>query len=141
MTPCPLCEADGGLLIARAAKWRIIRADEPDFPAFYRVVWNAHVPEFTDLGAEDRAECIETVARVETLVRRHLKPTKVNLAALGNAAPHLHWHVIARYDWDTHFPGSVWSSPLRAAAPDRIAQAQHGRAALEIELADLARPG
>jgi diadenosine tetraphosphate (Ap4A) HIT family hydrolase len=20
--------------------------------------------------------------------------------------PHLHWHVIARFDWDSHFPGA-----------------------------------
>jgi diadenosine tetraphosphate (Ap4A) HIT family hydrolase len=28
---------------------------------------------------------------------------------------HLHWHVIARFDWDSHFPASVWSAPQRPA--------------------------
>lgn len=134
---CPLCEGDGGVVIARSPRWRLVRADEPGFPAFYRIVWNEHVAEFGDLAAADRAECMEAVVRVEALLRRHLSPAKVNLAALGNAVPHLHWHVVARFDWDRSFPGSVWSPVLREDATDCIAQVVQQRHALEIELADL----
>lgn len=139
MKGCVLCEGEGGLLLAKTGRWRIIRADEPGFPAFYRVIWNEHVAEFSDLSAAARAECMEVIVQVETLMRKHLAPTKVNLASLGNAVPHLHWHLVARYNWDSHFPGSVWSAPQRTPAPERIAQVQHARAALEIELAQLAR--
>jgi diadenosine tetraphosphate (Ap4A) HIT family hydrolase len=55
------------------------------------------------------------VALVEKALREHLQPTKINLAALGNVVPHLHWHVIARFDWDTHFPAPVWAQASRAA--------------------------
>ena len=48
------------------------------------------------------------VAQVEQALRQHLQRTKINLAALGNLVPHLHWHVIARFDWDSHFPAPVW---------------------------------
>jgi diadenosine tetraphosphate (Ap4A) HIT family hydrolase len=27
--------------------------------------------------------------------------------------PHIHWHVIPRFEDDAFFPGSVWSSRLR----------------------------
>jgi diadenosine tetraphosphate (Ap4A) HIT family hydrolase len=27
--------------------------------------------------------------------------------------PHLHWHVIPRYQQDITFPGSVWSTSVR----------------------------
>ena len=40
-------------------------------------------------------------------------PAKINLASLGNVVPHLHWHVIARYEWDSHFPAPVWAHPQR----------------------------
>ena len=50
---CPLCESAGGTLIAQGAKWRLIRADEPGFPAFYRLVWNDHVRELTDLNGRE----------------------------------------------------------------------------------------
>ena len=120
---CPLCQGDGGLLLARHDKWRIIRAtgaDGTDFPAFYRVVWNAHVAEWTDLEPADRSLLMQTVAKVESAVRLHLQPTKINLASLGNFVPHLHWHVIGRFDWDNRFPAAVWAEPVRANDDARL---------------------
>lgn len=110
---CPLCATEGGTLVWRGAHLRVIRADEAGFPAFYRVVWNTHVAEFSDLDAPSRQHCMEVVAVVEQALRDHLQPTKINLAALGNMVPHLHWHVIARFDWDSHFPAPVWAAPVR----------------------------
>ena len=110
---CPLCAEDGGTLVWRGERLRVIRAQEAGFPAFYRVVWNAHVAEFSDLAAVDRVHCMEAVALVEQALRQHLSPTKVNIAALGNMVPHLHWHVIARFDWDSHFPSPVWAAAQR----------------------------
>ncbi|RGE46587.1 HIT family protein [Comamonas testosteroni] len=110
---CPLCAADGGALIWRGEKLRVIRAAEAGFPGFYRVVWNAHVAEFSDLSAADRSLCMEAVTVVERVLREQLAPTKINLAALGNMVAHLHWHVIARYEWDSHFPAAVWAPALR----------------------------
>jgi len=110
---CALCEADGGTLVWRGDQLRLIRADEAGFPAFYRVVWNAHVAEFSDLLPAERQHCMDVVACVEQVLRTQLAPAKVNLAALGNMVPHLHWHVIARYEWDSHFPAPVWAHPQR----------------------------
>jgi diadenosine tetraphosphate (Ap4A) HIT family hydrolase len=28
--------------------------------------------------------------------------------------PHLHWHVVARFDTDAHFPAPIWAQPARA---------------------------
>ena len=113
---CPLCAQDGGELVWRGEKLRVIRATEAGFPAFYRVVWNAHVAEFSDLSAADRVHCMDVVAQVEQALRQHVQPTKINLAALGNMVPHLHWHVIARFDWDSHFPAPVWAAAQRPRA-------------------------
>ena len=119
---CHLCEADGGLLVFKNDQLRVIQAKESSFPAFYRVVWNAHQPEFSDLTADERTSCMNAVVAVERALRELLKPTKVNLAALGNAVPHLHWHVIARFDWDSHFPGSVWADSQRAPDEQKLGQ-------------------
>ena len=118
---CPLCEADGGLLVFRNESLRIIQASEVGFPAFYRVVWNRHVAEFSDLSAAEREACMDAVVAVEQVLRSELQPDKINLAALGNMVPHLHWHVIARFNWDSHFPAPVWSAPQRPVDDDRMA--------------------
>jgi diadenosine tetraphosphate (Ap4A) HIT family hydrolase len=110
---CPLCEAPGGRVVFEAPAFRVIHATEAGFPAFYRVVWRDHVAEFTDLSPEERSACMGAVAVVEQALRSHLAPTKINLAALGNMVAHLHWHVIARFDWDSHFPAPVWAAAQR----------------------------
>ncbi len=122
MKGCPLCETDGGLLVFRHEKFHIIQAVEVGFPAFYRVVWMQHVAEFSDLSSKDRNICMNAVVLVEKILRSELQPLKVNLAALGNAVPHLHWHVIARFDWDSHFPAPVWAAPVRPVNDDKIRQ-------------------
>ena len=122
MKGCPLCETNGGLLVFRHEKFRIIQAGEAGFPAFYRVVWTQHMAEFSDLSLEDRNICMNAVVLIEQILRSELQPLKVNLAALGNVVPHLHWHVIARFGWDSHFPAPVWAAPARPVNDDKIRQ-------------------
>lgn len=121
---CPLCDAPGGRIVFEGAKLRVIHAQEDGFPAFYRVVWRDHAAEFSGLDAADRVLCMEAVVRVEQSLRDTLAPTKLNIAALGNMVAHLHWHVIARFDWDSHFPGSVWAGVQRVAPAERLAAVQ-----------------
>lgn len=119
VTGCALCSAAGGVMVWQDADWRVIRAEDADHPAFYRVVCRRHVAEFSDLPASARQRCMALVVAVEQVLRQGLRPTKVNLAALGNVVPHLHWHVIARFEWDSHFPQPVWGP--RQREPDRPA--------------------
>ncbi|MEG0317290.1 MAG: HIT family protein [Comamonas sp.] len=137
---CVLCREAGGLPVWQGAQLRVIRAQEEGFPAFYRVIWTAHVAEFSDLSQADRHTCMAVVAEVERVLRAQLLPTKINLAALGNMVPHLHWHVIARYDWDSHFPAPIWASPLRARALDREAQLLQELAACDAAIAQALAP-
>lgn len=131
---CPLCDAPGGRLVFQAARWRLIHAEEPGFPAFYRLVWQDHVREFSQLAPADRAACMDVLVGVEQAMLRHLQPAKVNLASLGNAVPHLHWHVIARFDWDSHFPAAVWAEARRSADAERMRELTQCLPALEQDL-------
>ena len=114
---CPLCASAGGTLVWQGTHLRVIRADEAGFPAFYRVVWQGHVAEFSDLSPAERQHCMDAVVVVESALREFLQPTKINLAALGNVVPHLHWHVIARFEGDSHFPAPVWAAAVRDRVP------------------------
>lgn len=114
---CELCTEPGGLPVHRAGEWRVVRVADAGFPAFYRLIWNTHVAEFSDLDAARRRRCMDAVATVEQALRAALAPAKVNLASLGNVVAHLHWHVIARFAWDSHFPQPIWAAPQRAVLP------------------------
>jgi len=132
MSDCELCREPGGLVVHRAAEWRVVRVADPDFPAFYRLIWNAHVAEFSDLDRAARQRCMEAVAAVEGALREALAPAKINLASLGNVVPHLHWHVIPRYADDAHFPAPVWAQAQRTT-DEAVLQA---RRALVPQLAE-----
>jgi len=121
--------------VHRAAEWRVVRVADPDFPAFYRLIWNAHVAEFSDLDRAARQRCMEAVAAVEGALREALAPAKINLASLGNVVPHLHWHVIARFVWDSRFPQPVWAAARRSVEPPAEARLALPPAALDARVA------
>jgi diadenosine tetraphosphate (Ap4A) HIT family hydrolase len=131
---CALCDTVGGALVFECAKFRVVRADEAGFPAFYRLIWTEHAAEFSDLVAADRHLCMDAVTQVEQLLRKHLQPAKVNLASLGNLVAHLHWHIIARFAWDSHFAAPVWAAAQRDAPNAELARVASSLAALEAEM-------
>ena len=61
------------------------------------------------------------VFAVEEAIRHVMHPDKVNLAALGNMVPHIHWHVIPRFKDDAFFPGSAWSTRTKEAPKASLA--------------------
>jgi diadenosine tetraphosphate (Ap4A) HIT family hydrolase len=134
---CELCErseSPAWHVVVAGAKLRVVRVlDAPGFPAFYRVIWGDHVREWSDLGAADRERCMAAVVGVENALKRTLSPAKINLASLGNLVPHVHWHVIARFTWDSHFPQPIWASAQRAA--DAAALAQVGARLAQVDAA------
>lgn len=113
---CPICAATGEDIVLENENLRVIVVhDEPKAPAFCRVIWREHVAEMTDLSPEQRTELMNMVYRVEAAMRQVLQPRKMNLASLGNVVPHLHWHVIARFDDDACFPAPIWANAVRSA--------------------------
>ena len=113
---CELCEAIGGELLWQDDFCRVVRVDDPHYPGFCRVILNSHIKEMTDLGDSERSRLMAVVFAVEAAVREVLQPDKINLASLGNVVPHLHWHVIPRFDDDRHFPNPIWGEAKREGA-------------------------
>lgn len=133
--PCPLCDAGDETVLWRSRQARVLRVDDAAYAGFCRVAWNTHVAEMTDLAPAEQRYLMEIVFGVEAALRRVLAPTKVNLASLGNQVPHLHWHVIGRFDWDSHFPAPVWAAAQRAAPPERIEALRFGLAEVDAAIA------
>ena len=109
---CELCELKAPT-VYRDDKLSVIIVDDAAYPGFCRVIWNDHVKEMSDLSHDDRRRINEAVYQVELALVGVMKPFKVNLASLGNMVPHLHWHVIARFADDLHYPQPVWGAPQR----------------------------
>lgn len=114
---CILCIERGGRFVWESDRWRVVGVDDVDFPAFYRVVTKDHIEEFSLVPRVERQRCIELICAIEQVMIQALEPKSVNLASLGNVVPHLHWHVVARFEWDSHYPESIWGLRQRAVHP------------------------
>jgi diadenosine tetraphosphate (Ap4A) HIT family hydrolase len=133
MADCELCAAKNEDVLVNTPKFRVILVDDANYPGFCRVIWNAHVKEMTDLAIADRSALMQAVCKVEQAIRDVMQPHKINLASLGNMVPHLHWHVIPRYQDDAHFPNPVW------AATERVSAEVEAKRALLPELREVLR--
>ena len=116
---CELCCSPGGELIWQDALCRVVSVAEPDYPGFCRIILNRHVREMTDLPASEQQQLMRVVFAVETALRRLHQPDKINLASFGNMTPHVHWHVIPRWENDRHFPHPIWGVAQRVNTPAR----------------------
>jgi diadenosine tetraphosphate (Ap4A) HIT family hydrolase len=121
---CPLCIEDGGICLVRTKQYRIVAPCEPEFLGLIRVIWNEHVVEMTDLEILPRNDFMRAVYFVEESVRQMMNPDKINLASLGNAVPHLHWHIIPRWFDDSYFPVPIWGQRQREISAEKVSQRQ-----------------
>ncbi len=117
---CPLCTPDSDSILWRDDFCRVIWVEEPAYPGFCRVVLNAHVREMTDLPPADRQRLMAVVFAVESVLREVCQPDKINLASLGNLVPHVHWHVIPRWENDRCFPDAIWAAARREGSAPRL---------------------
>jgi len=113
MSTCPLCQPSPHDILWQDGFCRVVLLNDSDYPAYCRVELIQHIKEMTDLDPSDRARTMKVVFAVETAIRETINPDKINLASLGNKTPHMHWHIIPRFESDKHFPNSHWGEALR----------------------------
>lgn len=79
------------------------------------LVYNkAHATELFHLNRQDLIAYSEDLAKVAQAIHQAYGPHKINYELLGNAVPHLHWHVIPRRKSDPielHWP--IWGKDHR----------------------------
>lgn len=119
---CPYCTGPGGHVVWSDARIRVVLIEDSTFAGLCRVVWNGHIKELTDLEDADSAHLLSVLAATERSLRDLLQPAKMNLAALGTAMPHLHWHVIPRQADDSHFPDPIWAAARRDVPTRKLPQ-------------------
>lgn len=124
MAICPLCQPSPHDILWQDDFCRVVLLNDVDYPAYCRVELIQHIKEMTDLTPADRARTMKVVFAVETAIREVIKPDKINLASLGNKTPHMHWHIIPRFEADKHFPNSHWGEAQREIKQSTLTEMQ-----------------
>lgn len=87
---------------------RVLRMNDRAFPWLILVPRVADIREIIDLAEVQQQELMAEIGRASRALKALLSPDKLNVAALGNAVPQLHVHVIARYKTDPAWPRPIW---------------------------------
>lgn len=69
--------------------------------------------ELSDCDPVTQEALLKAMLIVEETMRFYYNPKKINIAMFGNYVPHLHIHVMARFEEDSHFPESMWGVKQR----------------------------
>ncbi|MEN9682212.1 MAG: hypothetical protein RLZZ627_2105 [Pseudomonadota bacterium] len=100
---------------------RVLLMQERRYPWIVLVPTLSDLTEINDLSETDQHRLILESSAVARQMQRYLMADKINVAAIGNLVPQLHWHVIARYRDDAAWPAPVWGRfTPEAYTPDEL---------------------
>jgi diadenosine tetraphosphate (Ap4A) HIT family hydrolase len=106
---------------------RVLIIKDANYPWLLLVPRRPDIVEVIDLDEVAQAQLMTEITRVARALKEVTQCDKLNIAALGNAVPQLHVHVIARRKSDAAWPKPVWGQvpPLShdAAELEKFTQA------------------
>jgi diadenosine tetraphosphate (Ap4A) HIT family hydrolase len=118
---CPFCTLAAGRIIDRTRLAVVIRDAFPVSPGHTLVLPARHAGSFFDTTEDERKDLLALLDRAKRDLDAALRPAGYNIgindgAAAGQTVPHLHIHLIPRYDGDRPDPrgGVRWVLPERA---------------------------
>jgi diadenosine tetraphosphate (Ap4A) HIT family hydrolase len=104
-------------------------------------IWRGrHVAEPTELAEEEAAAYWRELRLVGKAIEKTMQPLKMNYNLLGNSVPHLHTHIVPRYDDD---PKPGWPFPFPDPEPPAMPKERLDRdvAELRASIAAMDTPG
>lgn len=107
---------------------------EQTHPGRCVVAYRDHVNELFELKDEELARFMRDVARAAKAIKAAFRPNKINYGAYSDKLPHLHMHLVPKYEG-----GAAWGSPFEMMPSTRKlateAEYRDRIAALRTELA------
>jgi len=86
---------------------------EPSEIPWLKIFSQQPYKEFSEAPKEVRLEIFRLLDIIEREMIEFFNPTKINIASFGNYVPHLHWHIMARFENDSYFPEPMWGTKQR----------------------------
>ncbi len=94
-----------------------IEKEESEIP-WLKIFTKELYKELGDMPKELRKQLFEIFDIIEDEMKKYYNPAKINMASFGNMLPHVHLHVMARFEKDSYFPNPMWDEKLREADLD-----------------------
>lgn len=116
--------------------------DDARFPGRCLLVLREHHEDLATLAPDLAALFLQDAQVVGRVLKRVTGTDRINYAILGNAEPHLHFHLIPRYPDDPVPHRAPWShpEPRRALAPAELERLRRRIAVEVVRELQAARP-
>jgi diadenosine tetraphosphate (Ap4A) HIT family hydrolase len=69
--------------------------------------------EFSEVPFKIKLQLLAKLDIIEREMLTFFTPIKINIASFGNENPHVHFHIMARFEDDECFPNPMWGEKLR----------------------------
>jgi diadenosine tetraphosphate (Ap4A) HIT family hydrolase len=119
---CPFCTLSPDRVVIRRETAFVIRDGFPVSPGHTLVIPRRHVASFFEVTDAERADLMALLQAAREDLDREFHPAGYNIgindgAAAGQTVPHLHIHLIPRFEGDRDDPrgGVRWVLPDKAA--------------------------
>ena len=89
-----------------------IETEESEIP-WLKIFTQTPYKEMSEVPAEIKFEIYDLLDVIEKEMLTYYKPKKINIASFGNYMPHVHWHIMARFEEDSFFPEPMWGKRQR----------------------------
>ena len=91
---------------------------EPSEIPWVKIFTKRKIKEFSQCSTEEKMEIFRIIDIIEKSMLDYFNADKINIASFGNLLPHVHWHVMARFETDSYFPEPMWGVKQREANLD-----------------------
>jgi diadenosine tetraphosphate (Ap4A) HIT family hydrolase len=75
---------------------------------WFKIFTKRKIKEFSQCTKEEKTQILDMLDYLEKELIAFYNPAKINIAQFGNYLPHLHWHIMARFEDDGYFPEPMW---------------------------------
>ena len=82
--------------------------DNSKFPWVILIPKRKNITDMSELNSKDQILLMKEIVYVSKIMKKLFKTDKLNIEKIGNIAPQLHIHIIARSNKDSSWPLSVW---------------------------------
>jgi diadenosine tetraphosphate (Ap4A) HIT family hydrolase len=86
---------------------------EPNEIPWLKIFTQHPYKEMSEVPGLVKFEIYDLLDTIEKEMISYYKPKKINIASFGNYMPHVHWHIMARFEEDNFFPEPMWGTKQR----------------------------
>ena len=91
---------------------------EPSEIPWLKIFTQHPYKEMSEVPGELKFEIYYLLDMIEKEMLNYYRPKKINIASFGNYMPHVHWHIMARFEEDSYYPEPMWGTKQREANLD-----------------------